>query len=112
MLTRNLSGKASKFQVEIGTPFLLTLGDNNAVYDVDKANMLNNFFARCWNSTEPPLTEEMYSTSSSYSSYEEFYVLPEEVLHLIWGLDVKKANGPDGVSAYMLKRQQKVLLTH
>ena len=38
-------------------------------------------------------------------------MLPEEVLHLIRGLDVKKANGPDGVSAYM-QHQQKVLLTH
>ena len=56
-----------------------------------------------WCAIGPPLTEEMYFTSSSYSSYEESYVLPEEVLHLIRGLDVKKANGPDGVSAYMLK---------
>ena len=28
---------------------------------------------------------------------------PEEVLHLIKGLDVRKASGPDGVSAYMLR---------
>ena len=27
----------------------------------------------------------------------------EEVLHLISGLDISKANGPDGISAYMLK---------
>ena len=28
---------------------------------------------------------------------------PEEVLHLIKGLDVRKASGPDGVPAYMLR---------
>ena len=66
--------------------------------------MLNAFFARCWNTVEPPLTEPTYTEdSSSDSPYEDSFVSPEEVLFLIRNLDVKKANGPDGISAYMLK---------
>ena len=37
---------------------ILTLEQDNvyAVSDVDKADMLNDFFAKCWNCTEPPLS--------------------------------------------------------
>ena len=82
----------------------LKLGGNAAVCDTDKANMLNAFFARCWNTAEPLLTEPTYTKDlSSDSPYDDSFVSPEEVLFLIWNLDVKKANGPDGISAYMLK---------
>ena len=33
----------------------------------------------------------------------EIIITPEYVLHLINGLDTTKANGPDGISAFMLK---------
>ena len=37
----------------------LNLDRTSAVHDIDKANMLNNVFARCWISAEPPLTETL-----------------------------------------------------
>ena len=44
----------------------------------------------------------MYAVNDSYT-YADSTVSPDEVLHIIYGLDVNKANGPDGTSAYMLK---------
>ena len=85
---------------------MVVVTEHIAAVSVDeKANMLNNFFARCWNSAESPLTEVSYPPNYCDYWYEDAYVYvsPEEVLHLIKGLAVNKASGPDGVSMYMLK---------
>ena len=60
------------------------------------------FFATCWNTSQPPLTEDMFCTMLSDIPHE-CTVSPDEVLYLIKCLNVKKANGVDGISAYMLK---------
>ena len=46
---------------------------------------------------ESPLTEVSYPPNYSDYWYEDgyVYVSPEEVLHLIKGLDVNKASGPE-----------------
>ena len=44
----------------------------------------------------------MYAVNNS-DTYDDSTVSPDEVLHIIYGLDINKANGPDGISAYMLK---------
>ena len=62
--------------------------------------MLNHFFASCWNTCELPLTEDAYG---SHVAYEDSEVTPDEVFHLINSLDTSKANGPDNISAHMLK---------
>ena len=77
-------------------------GDSIVSDDKGKADLLNAFFASCWSSTEQPLTEDLYPCSG-LSTYEGATVFPEEVFHLISGLDTSKANGPDGISAFMLK---------
>ena len=81
----------------------LTMNNTTAEDDVDKANMLNTFFRKCWNQAEPPLSESQYMTNFYNNWYEDANVSPEEVLQPIIGLDVKKASGSDGVSAYMLQ---------
>ena len=81
----------------------LKLDDCSAVNDEDKANRLNTVFAKFWNTAEPPLTETAYLGNYSDSPCDEFTVTNEEVLHLISGLDIRKANGPYGISAYMPK---------
>ena len=67
--------------------------------DTDKASLLNTFFASCWNTVEQPLTEESYHCAD----LPTHVVTPEEVFALMNKLDVNKANGPDGISAFMLK---------
>ena len=65
--------------------------------------MLNSVFEKCWNTVEPPLTETMYHDSYYHSPYDDSTVAYEEVLYSLEILDVNRANGPDGISAYMLK---------
>ena len=77
----------------------LKSGDSVVASNKDKANLLNNFFV---NIAEQPLTERMYAVNNS-DAYDDSTVSPDEVLHIIYGLDINKANGPDGISAYMLK---------
>ena len=81
----------------------LTMNNTTAEDDADKANMLNTSFRKCWNQAEPPLSESQYVTNLYDKWYEDANVSPEEVLHLIKGLDVEKASGSDKVSAYMLQ---------
>ena len=40
---------------------------------------------------------------SHWSTWEDILCTPDEVEHLLLGLELSKANGPDLVSAYMLK---------
>ena len=81
----------------------LTMNNTTAEDDVDKANMLNTSFRKCWNQAEPPFSESQYMTNFYDNWYEDANVSPEEVLHLIKGLDVKKVSRSDEVSAYMLQ---------
>ena len=96
--TNNFGKKLNKNRNTIPT---LHFNDSVASEDKEKADMLNKFFASCWNSAEDPITEETYI--SCLSSYEDMAVSPDEVLHLITNLDTNKANGADGISALMLK---------
>ena len=62
--------------------------------------MLNDFLQVAGTPSEFHISEEAYSNQSPY---EEATITPEEVLHLINGLDTTKANGSYGISAFMLK---------
>ncbi len=74
----------------------------NAVTDEEKSNMLNRYFSTCWNRSESPLTDP-----PDNDCVECDETCPDHLLctmdELINGLDVWKANGPDGISARMLK---------
>ena len=61
------------------------------------------FFAKCWNCTEPPLSNTADAYVGNEAILDDFMLTSEEVLHDIKWLDVTKANGPDGISGHMLK---------
>ena len=70
--------------------------------DKDKANLLNSFFATCFNTSHPPLSVDNLNDYSSECP-DELLCTREEVEHLLLNLDESKASGPDGISATMLK---------
>ena len=81
---------------------VLSQDNIKAITDKEKSNMLNSYFSKCWNHSEPPLIDLLES------NYEEtcpdhLFCTTQEIVQLIKGLDVSKANGPDRISARMLK---------
>jgi len=59
-----------------------------------KSNMLNSYFSKCWNRSEPPLTD---SLGDSYAECDEtcsdhLLCMVQGVAQLIKGLDLSKAN--------------------
>ena len=78
--------------------------------DKEKTDMLSNFFSKCWNDMDPPLsdsvaTDTLYGVFPNNVTYdlEDLLCTEEEVLHLLQGLNVEKANGSDNISSRMLK---------
>ena len=76
----------------------------SAVTDEEKSNMLNEYFSKCWNHSEPPLSDSFVNDPVEQDdSTVDLLCSTDEIIHLIQGLDVTKANGPDDISARMLK---------
>ena len=75
-----------------------------------KAEVLNSFFDTCFNRFRPALTMDSIFISSCLCPFSQSDIpcTPEEVEHLLLGLDVSKASVPDLVSACMLKTLQLV----
>jgi len=71
----------------------------------EKACMLNDFFASCFNPSLEPLNQDDRQSSNIQPSTcpLDHYCTEEEVLTLIQSLDASKASGPDGISIRMLK---------
>ena len=74
-----------------------------ATSDACKANMLNEFFEQCFNTSVPPLVPSASNVSSHNVCPQELLCSRSEVLELLQSLDTSKASGPDGISARMLK---------
>ena len=73
--------------------------------DQEKVEILNCFFAECFNSSLPPLSSEENVCSSEEDSLcpDDFLCDEDEVLELLLSIDTTKANGPDRISGLMLK---------
>ena len=72
--------------------------------DREKATMLNDFFSTCFNKAIPPLPPSHGACSTQGSVCpDQLLCTTSEVLSYITSLDINKANGPDRVSARMLK---------
>ena len=80
----------------------LSCNGQEANNDIDKANMLNNFFADCFNTKLPPLSV-MDMDSGSHECPENLLCTEQEVLVLLKSIDTSKASGPDKISGRMLK---------
>ena len=72
--------------------------------DREKANMLNNYFSSCFNKCVPPIIPSSGLERLDPSACPpELLCTEDEVLELLLALDTSKANGPDNISAKMLK---------
>ena len=75
-----------------------------ATSDNEKATMLNNFFSSCFNHSIPPISPSSGSERPNPIDFlPELLCTEDKVLELLRALDTSKANGPDNISAKMLK---------
>ena len=94
---KNLNGR----QCSIPT---LNHSGETATSDNEKATMLNNFFSSCFNQSIPPISPSGGSERlDPIDCPPELLCTEDEVLELLLALDTSKANGPDNISAKMLK---------
>ena len=87
-------------------PEIPTLTDekNTASNNFQKAEMLNQFFSKCHNHLVPPLNfADLDDLDPAEDDTEGILCSREEVQHHLETLDISKSNGPDGISARMLK---------
>ena len=85
----------------------LSVGSSVAETSHAKAAALNNYFYKCFNHEQPPLsetqTEFMYTSLSSSNCPSELLCTEESVLEMLMELDTTKSTGNDGISPKMLK---------
>ena len=75
--------------------------------DTEKATLLNEFFSSCFNNAQPPLNMSDYNEFNQPdqdSCPEQLLCTEDEILEMLLSLDTTKSNGPDGISAMMLKQ--------
>ena len=82
---------------------VLKSGDTTASSDLEKANLLNTTFVNNFNHLVPGLSLGDISDVPVTDCPIEFLCTEEEVYELLFNLDAMKANGPDDISAKMLK---------
>ena len=88
---------------QVSVPVLCAEGVS-AVTDREKADMLNNYFAKCWNLSQPPLSETSSDDIASTDDDNDLlFCSTEETESLLLTLDACKATGPDNISARMRK---------
>ncbi len=103
------SANSKKFwktvKLEEGSIPVLSQDNVNTVSDEETSNMLNSYFSKCWNYSEPQLTDPPARDYVEDDATHPDHLLctTQEIEHLLKGLDVSKATGPDGISARMLK---------
>ena len=100
--------KATKYLTKRSStiPTLLDCDGNALQDDKEKATLLNNFFSQCFNHSYPPLSAADYDNLAHSSPDEcpsQYLITEDEVLEFLLSLDTTKSNGPDGISATMLK---------
>ena len=72
--------------------------------DSEKANMLNQYFSECFSMAEPPLANGDYcNIQTTGECPQDILCTEDEVFCMLNSLNTTKANGPDGISARMLK---------
>ena len=88
------------------TSSIPNLSYNNVVSSMDqeKANMLNDYFSKCFNRSQPSLqTTDCLNYPLADDCPDEILCTESEVTELLMTLDIAKASGPDGISVRMLR---------
>ena len=88
------------------TSSIPNLSYNNVVSSMDqeKANMLDDYFSKCFNRSQPSLqTTDCLNYPLADDCPDEMLCTESEVTELLMTLDIAKASGPDGISARMLR---------
>ena len=65
--------------------------------------MLNLYFTKCFNTRTAPLDEVHHNFPLTDDSFADLYCDELQIYDLLYGLDISKSSGPDGISARMLK---------
>jgi hypothetical protein len=81
-----------------------TDNDGTAHTISEKAKMLNSFFAKCFIDSQSAPLEDNQDTPQLEEIPEDRYCTEEEVCKLLGHLDTSKSNGPEYISARMLKQ--------
>jgi hypothetical protein len=82
----------------------LQMNGNVAKSHDEKAELLNTFFASCFNNSHSPLTDEDFLNIQCPDSFpEDFLCSEDQILDMLASLDVTKSSGPGNISARMLK---------
>ena len=71
--------------------------------DLDKAESLNDFFTGCFNTSYQPIPNIPTRDTGSTECSPELLCTEDEGYGMLNSLDTKRASGPDGISACMLK---------
>ena len=75
--------------------------------DIGKANMLNTFFSKCFNTALPPLSEQdrasQHLGQPPDECPDELLCTESEILKFLKAINISKASGPDNISGRMLK---------
>ena len=68
-------------------------------------SIVNEFFSECFNSTLPPLNNDDWNNirTNQDECPTDTLCSENEVLEMLCSLNTRKSNGPDGISARMLK---------
>ena len=82
---------------------MLKCGDVIASSDQDKANILDNTFTNSFNHSIPGIGHGDLPDVALVDCPTEFLSTEDEVYELWSNLNITKANGPDDISARMLK---------
>ena len=80
----------------------LVVNDHKIKQDEEKAQVLNKQFYANFNHSLPPLDPDSFKQPTR-DLPENLRCTKDEVLNLLSNLDTTKANGPDGISAKILK---------
>ena len=73
------------------------------VTDTEKADLLKCYFSECFNHSQPPLNSDCYQVLVPESCPHDLLCTEDDVYELLSCIDTTKSNGPDGISARMLK---------
>ena len=84
-------------------PYLIDQDGSESHSSQEQANSLYSYFTKCFNTRTVPLDEVHHNLPLSNDSFADLYCDELQIYELLYGLEVSKSSGPNGISARMLK---------